>query len=1065
MAPPPLPPPPTSGNSAGSSISGTAGGLGRSAPIRTLPTMMSGTAVAVATSRGGHPSAPLSGGLSTRPPSAAASATSTAATAAIGGRTAYAHKKTVTDNVARATGTGTVAYATRNPVNPLPARQRQPVQHPLMSHANPNPNTNPDAPTGTKYSNDHSIDPKPAAAADLLELARNSGHSPPMEPSAHSSQRMHHHDPPQQPHIVPLPPPLMTPPSQEQKQQQQQADFRHPLENVGKYPKQQQQEMFFSHQQQKQSYHMQQQQTSAHSSLRPQQHHQSQNMSQTQTDSSQDYQQQQQPPPDPPQLFQTSSFQKPQPRIVSKMQSKPHPSIQQREIQPQQTQSQMQSQSKAKIQPPPQIQPQPAKTISSQVPLDPSSFDTPSLTGAIATAATIAPPPPPTSSISATNNATTATTEKSVPRMKTPTTPDEELDVFLLTASATDTYAYSQQQNQPSHQLSEQQQQPPCRPKIRPAPLPPTENIVQKAQILAVRRAWGDVIRVTNDALIVKNVDGSGIPTHHECYAELIAAASASTSGSASSSSSTNASALTPHVANTSGLTRSPSEIARLRKETCQLITLRLISHAKLRRYVDLGKEVGQLGLIPHLPCHSSCLANVGNVENATNVLKSDKVVDASSIVPPSPVEDSELVSFSAVTACVNSSTGDSLSWKEGSLHHLTSNPSSYPAKDPTPSWVPYGLRILAAQQLQYSDGGSKAVDVLYDMMDRVTRSEYWGGGRAGNINNAKPNGRNDSMEIWKSTISNALVNTFVRKREWRMALRCLEDMLDGLEDGVELEVDWWCRGGGKYDNNEDDSSANPAYNNDPNGNPAKTTMSDTERQQMKELITSSATVELLSRQLLILLQSGAIRAAELLQRDVRHHAAKVQEWLSSLNFHSDPSSPSSMTTMFRLHRESALVRQAPLRQMLNEGLLHFARFRYSSAMKCFRDVLNQQRELRAIVSNTMANHPLGCPTWKDMTCPTLGFDAEPTLTVECLNNFSLCLLYSCNMRMAVQEMEALIREDPAVYLTEGMAFNLCTLYELGSDGEDCVRRKKILQRVAKRFYLHDIGVESFRLS
>ena len=60
--------------------------------------------------------------------------------------------------------------------------------------------------------------------------------------------------------------------------------------------------------------------------------------------------------------------------------------------------------------------------------------------------------------------------------------------------------------------------------------------------------------------------------------------------------------------------------------------------------------------------------------------------------------------------------------------------------------------------------------------------------------------------------------------------------------------------------------------------------------------------------------------------------------------------------------------------------------------------------------------------------------------------------------------MEELIREDPMSDLTEGMAFNVCTLYELGSDGDECTRRKKVLQRVAKRFFLHHVGVESFRL-
>ncbi len=67
-------------------------------------------------------------------------------------------------------------------------------------------------------------------------------------------------------------------------------------------------------------------------------------------------------------------------------------------------------------------------------------------------------------------------------------------------------------------------------------------------------------------------------------------------------------------------------------------------------------------------------------------------------------------------------------------------------------------------------------------------------------------------------------------------------------------------------------------------------------------------------------------------------------------------------------------------------------------------------------------------------------------------------------MSCAVQELEGLIREDPCLYLTEAVAFNLCTLYELGLDGEECAQKKRLLQRVAKRFYLHDVTVESFRL-
>jgi hypothetical protein len=68
-------------------------------------------------------------------------------------------------------------------------------------------------------------------------------------------------------------------------------------------------------------------------------------------------------------------------------------------------------------------------------------------------------------------------------------------------------------------------------------------------------------------------------------------------------------------------------------------------------------------------------------------------------------------------------------------------------------------------------------------------------------------------------------------------------------------------------------------------------------------------------------------------------------------------------------------------------------------------------------------------------------------------------------MKEAVRLMEALVREDPTSYLTERLAFNLCTLYELEADTAASARKKRVLQLVAKRFYLHDIGPEQFRVS
>lgn len=90
--------------------------------------------------------------------------------------------------------------------------------------------------------------------------------------------------------------------------------------------------------------------------------------------------------------------------------------------------------------------------------------------------------------------------------------------------------------------------------------------------------------------------------------------------------------------------------------------------------------------------------------------------------------------------------------------------------------------------------------------------------------------------------------------------------------------------------------------------------------------------------------------------------------------------------------------------------------------------------------------------------------ETEGDLLVPCINNFALCALYTCRMREAVVLMEMLIREDPTRYLTHCIVFNLCTLYELGWDSTMSERKKRVLQMVAKRFSLHDVGAESFRL-
>merc|ERR1712238_69262 len=88
--------------------------------------------------------------------------------------------------------------------------------------------------------------------------------------------------------------------------------------------------------------------------------------------------------------------------------------------------------------------------------------------------------------------------------------------------------------------------------------------------------------------------------------------------------------------------------------------------------------------------------------------------------------------------------------------------------------------------------------------------------------------------------------------------------------------------------------------------------------------------------------------------------------------------------------------------------------------------------------------------------------------------------------RNAINNMESLIKEDPTQFLNESFAFNICTLYELdssssssissnnnketvkgstsGTSGSGVEYRKQLLKNMAKRYYIHDLGPECFRL-
>ncbi len=261
---------------------------------------------------------------------------------------------------------------------------------------------------------------------------------------------------------------------------------------------------------------------------------------------------------------------------------------------------------------------------------------------------------------------------------------------------------------------------------------------------------------------------------------------------------------------------------------------------------------------------------------------------------------------------------------------------------------------------------------------------------------------------VWLTTVDNALANLFVRQSRWRLALGSLDRVLELIPAATKQYV------ASKY------AGVKNKY-------------------ELEEYLLAAYRCEILSRQGRILLQIGALpQVANVFE-------AARQTW-TCLN----SKMPSELV-------DHSLIQLLPVKEAMNEGLFDFAKSNFDRAMSSFS---------RAVDLLRSAGVPMLKYDPEDWMGPTVAGSETPNIVYsECMNNMSLCALYTCRMKDAVSLLEGVIREDPGSFLTERTAFNLCTLYELGADSAVSAKRKRILQLIAKRFFLHDVGPESFRVN
>ncbi|GKY94959.1 hypothetical protein MPSEU_000460500 [Mayamaea pseudoterrestris] len=250
--------------------------------------------------------------------------------------------------------------------------------------------------------------------------------------------------------------------------------------------------------------------------------------------------------------------------------------------------------------------------------------------------------------------------------------------------------------------------------------------------------------------------------------------------------------------------------------------------------------------------------------------------------------------------------------------------------------------------------------------------------------------------------VDQTICNYYCREKQWRMALASLQNMANHVSAACQ-----------QHDANDE---------NDVNA-----------------VLALAHSCELWSRQGRVLLQAGATEAASSIFQQASSHWAR-------LSSNAEPS----------LAQKHAIIGMVPAQLLMNEGLLSFANNKYEHALECFRRAAHHVKPMISQESNTPAN------VWSVES--VLVTETSYALYGDCMNNMALCAIYTCRLHEAIHVMESLVRENPTAFLTERVALNLCTLYELQCDTSVAARKKRVLQLLAKRFTLHDVANECFRL-
>mmetsp|Transcript_25187 Transcript_25187/g.72845 ORF Transcript_25187/g.72845 Transcript_25187/m.72845 type:complete len:424 (-) Transcript_25187:981-2252(-) len=260
---------------------------------------------------------------------------------------------------------------------------------------------------------------------------------------------------------------------------------------------------------------------------------------------------------------------------------------------------------------------------------------------------------------------------------------------------------------------------------------------MQRARTLAGRRAWVDVLAITGDLL-----HGRTSP-HGRWYRILSGEEPVAAAASASSSAGGGGGG-----GSGDSKTAQDEEEQTEQSETNELLRLRLTAYLRLRKTVDLAREVERLNLLD---------------EEDEDDDDNDTENDAN-----------------------NNATRDDTSARKRRVGGL-------------PLWVDMTVTILAATSLLYTDPGNpqRCLDALYRIRVEIVNTGLRKGG-GGNVVKTKALPYLNRVDV-------AIANVHVRRKECRLALAALDGIVDHIGGAVGLEVERRLRLAARTNKDEDD--------------------------------------------------------------------------------------------------------------------------------------------------------------------------------------------------------------------------------------------------------------------